>query len=338
MADDNYTKKLTGIEKAAIILLSIDEANSTKIFAMMNEDEIKDISAAMASLGAIKPEMIEQLIGEFSSEISSSVSLFGNADVTERLLQKALGKDKVSSIMEDIRGPAGKNTWDKLGNVNEEVLAAYLKNEYPQTVALIISKINPTHAAKVLSALPTDFTFDIMMRMLNMEPVKKEILERVERILKNEFINSLAKTQKYDSNFVMAEIFNNFDRNNEAKFMGMLEEKVPEYADKIKGLMFTFDDLSKLDVAGIQTLLRFADKSKLAIALKGTNEKLRALFLSNMSQRAAKILQEDMEALGPVRLKDVDEAQNSMVAIARDLEEKGEIIISSDSGADEFVY
>ena len=339
MAEDvrSTIKKMSGAEKSAAILLSVDEEQASKIIAMMSEEEIKEISSAMSSLGAIRQEVIEQLVSEFSSEISSAASFVGNVDTTERLLERVLEKEKAQLIMEEIRGPAGKNTWDKLGNVNEDVLATYLKNEYPQTVALIMSKMNSAHAARVFSAFPDEFTIDVMIRMLSMEPVKKEVLEKVERILKTEFITTLTKTQKYDSNQVIAEIFNNLDRNNEAKFMHLLEKRVPEQAEKIKELMFTFVDLAKIDSAGIQSLLRVVDKNKLNIALKGADESLKTLFLSNMSQRAAKILQEDMAALGPVRLKDVDEAQASIVLIAKDMAAKGEIIISS-SSEDDMIY
>jgi flagellar motor switch protein FliG len=337
MAEDSIMK-LTGAEKAAIILLSIDQENAAKLFSMMNEDEIKEISQAMSTLGSVKPEVVEHLINEFNNEVSNSASFVGNIETTEKLLEKAMGKDKVAAIMEEIRGPAGKNTWDKLGNVNEDVLASYLKNEYPQTVALIMSKINPNHAAKVLSALPEELTLQVIMRMLNMEAVKKDVLDGVEKTLRSEFISTLTKTQKYDSNELMAEIFNNFDRANEAKFMGLLEQKMPDQAEKIKNLMFTFDDLVNINQAGIQTLLRDIDKSKLTVALKGASEQVRNLFISNMSQRAAKILQEDMEALGPVRLKDVDEAQSAIVSKAKEMAAKGDIVIADDSGEDEFIY
>lgn len=330
--------KLTGAEKAAIILLSVDEESAANIFSLMHEEEIKEISHAMSSLGSIKPDIVESVIQEFNSEMSSAVSFVGNVETTEKLLEKVLGKDKVNAIMEEIRGPAGKNTWDKLGNVNEDILASYLKNEYPQTVALIMSKINATHAARVLSSLPDEFTFEVIKRMLSMDAVKKEILDSVEKTLKAEFISTLTKTQKNDTNQLMAEIFNNFDRSNEAKFMGMLEEKLPDHAEKIKNLMFTFDDLIKIGPTGIQALIRSIDKTKLTVALKGASEQVRTLFINNMSQRAAKILVEDMESLGPVRLKDVDEAQSEIVLVAKDMANKGEIIISDDSGADEFIY
>jgi flagellar motor switch protein FliG len=228
--------------------------------------------------------------------------------------------------------------WDKLGNVNESVLANYLKNEYPQTVAVVLSKIKPEHAARVLGALPEDFALEVVTRMLRMESVQKEILDKVEQTLRTEFMSNLARTAKRDAHEMMAEIFNNFDRQTEGRFLTALEERNREASERIKALMFTFEDLGKLDPASVQTLLRGIDKEKLGIALKGASDTLRDIFFSNMSERAGKILREEMEAMGPVRLKTVDEAQMAMVNIAKDLAAKGEIMIANNKGDDELVY
>ncbi len=335
---ENYTK-LSGVEKAAIMLMSVNEDNASKMLAFFHDDEIKEISQTMSNLGSINPDVLERLLFDFTNEISQSVSFVGNLENTERFLAKVLGKDRVDNIMEDIRGPAGRNTWDKLGNVNEEVLATYLKNEYPQTVALIVSKLSPSHASRVLAMLPEDFTFEVMLRMLDMDAVKKEVLDGVEKALRAEFISTIAKAQKHDNNEMMAEIFNNFDRTNETKYMGMLEDRDGEAAERIKNLMFTFDDLSKVDTAGIQILLREVDKSRLAIALTEAAEEIRDISIKNMSGRASKILIEDMESLGPVRLKDVDEAQGEIVNIAKDLSARGELNIAQGDGEeDELIY
>lgn len=337
MGKDSFNK-LTGIEKAATVLLLISEENAHKVFSFMNDEEIKEISYAMSSLGHVRQEVIDRLVMEFINEISSSVSFVGNLETTQSLLERALDKDKVSAILDEIRGPAGKNTWDKLGNVNEEILANYLKNEYPQTVALILSKLRPSNAAKVLGILPKEFSLEIMLRMLNLDSVKKEVLDSIERTIKSEFITNLSKTQKYDSHSMMAEIFNSFDRINEAKYMALLEEKVPETAERIKSLMFTFDDMMKVPHEGIQQVIRVADKGKLTIALKGASQQVKDLFLKNMSQRAAKIMQEDMAAMGPVKLREVDEAQAEIITQTKDLAAKGEIVISDGSEKDEYVY
>lgn len=331
-------RQLSGIEKTAIMLMSIEEDNAAKIFNMMEEDEIKEISNVMANLGQISSETVERLFLEFVEQMSAAGVVVGTYDTTERLLTKALGKEKVDAIMEDIRGPAGRTTWDKLGNVSEEVLAAYLKNEYPQTIALVISKIRPDHAAAVLCEFPEDLAMEVMMRMLSMEAVKKDVLDGIEKTLRVEFMSNLAKTQRRDSHELMAEIFNNFNRDNESKFMAKLEERDEESAERIRALMFTFEDLIKIDPTGIQTLLRAVDKDKLGIALKGASEAMKDMFFSNMSERASKILKEDMESMGPVRLKDVDESQMHIVGIAKDLAAKGEIIIADSNGEDQLVY
>jgi len=331
-------RKLTGAQKAAIVLMSIDEENSTKILSSMTDEEIKELSNTMASLGTVSAETVERLFVDFVESMSSSGVVVGTFDTTERLLMKALGKDRVDGIMEDIRGPAGRTTWDKLGNVNEEVLATFLKNEYPQTIALVLSKIKAEHAARVLSVFPEDLSMEVIARMLGMEAVKKEVLDGVEKTLKVEFMNNLAKTQRRDTHEIMADIFNNFDRNTEAKFMGVLEQKNAEAAERIRALMFTFEDLKKVDPSGMQTLLRNVPKEKLGIAMKGASEVIKELFFKSMSERAAKLLREDMEALGPVRLKDVDEAQMAIVQVAKDLSAKGEIVIAGDSADDQLVY
>jgi flagellar motor switch protein FliG len=228
--------------------------------------------------------------------------------------------------------------WDKLGNVNETVLANYLKNEYPQTVAVVLTKVKPEHAARVLGALPEEFALEVVTRMLRMEAVQKDILDKVEMTLRTEFMSNLARTAKRDAHEIMAEIFNNFDRQTEARFFTSLEERNRDAAERIKALMFTFEDLAKLDLGSVQTLLRAVEKDKLALALKGASDTLRDLFFSNMSERAGKLLREEMEQMGPVRLKDVDEAQMSMVNTAKELAAKGEIMIAQAKGEDELIY
>jgi flagellar motor switch protein FliG len=331
-------RSLTGAERAAVIMLSLGEEHSAKIWSLMDEEEIKEVSQVMSNLGSISSSVIEKLLVEFVSQMSGTGSLMGSYESTERLIARFMPQEKVSQIMEEIRGPAGRTMWDKLANVNESVLANYLKNEYPQTVSVVLSKIKPEHAARVLGALPEEFALEVVQRMLRMESVQKDILDKVEQTLRVEFMSNLARTAKRDSHEHMAEIFNNFDRQTESRFITALEERSRDSAERIKALMFTFEDLGKLDPGSIQTLLRHVEKDKLGLALKGATDGLRDVFFSNMSERAGKILREDMEAMGPVRLKDVDEAQMRMVNVAKDLANKGEIMIASGSAEDELVY
>ncbi|HSZ10968.1 MAG TPA: flagellar motor switch protein FliG [Rhizomicrobium sp.] len=331
-------RALTGPERAAIMMLSLGEEHSAQLWKMLDEEEIKEISQLMSTLGTVSSGLVEKLLVEFVSQMSGTGSLLGSYESTERLIARFMPEDKVTQIMEEIRGPAGRTMWDKLANVNEQVLANYLKNEYPQTVAVVLSKIKPEHAARVLGALPEEFGMEVIQRMLRMESVQKDILDKVERTLRVEFMSNLARTAKRDAHEHMAEIFNNFDRQTESRFLTSLEERSRDSAERIKALMFTFEDLSKLDPGSIQTLLRNVEKDKLALALKGATDSLRDVFFSNMSERAGKILREDMEAMGPVRLKDVDEAQMRMVNVAKDLANKGEIMIANKQGEDELVY
>lgn len=329
---------LSGSEKAAILILSLGEEHASRVFSHMNDEEIKELSQVMANLGTVSSTLVEKLFVEFVEQMSSTGSLVGSLESTERLLLKVLDKGRVDNIMEDIRGPAGRTMWDKLANVNELVLANFLKNEYPQTVAVVVSKIKPDHAAKVLSQLPESFAMEVVMRMLRMESVQKDVLDDIERTLRNEFMSNLARTNRRDPHEAMAEIFNNLDRSSEAKFIAALEERNRDSAEKIKGLMFTFEDLGKLDGKAIQSVLRTVDKSKLPIALKGASDALKDLFFGNMSERAAKLVKEDIAALGPTRLRDVEEAQASIVNTAKDLAARGEITIAKDNGEDELVY
>jgi flagellar motor switch protein FliG len=331
-------RSLSGAERTAIVMLSLGEEHSAKIWQMLDEDEIKEISQIMSNLGTVSPSVVEKLLVEFVSQMSGTGSLMGSYEATERMMSRIMPGEKVSQIMEEIRGPAGRTMWDKLANVNETVLANYLKNEYPQTVSVVLSKIKPEHAARVLASLPEEFAMEVVQRMLRMESVQKDILDKVERTLRVEFMSNLARTAKRDAHEHMAEIFNNFDRQTESRFVTALEERNRDSAERIKALMFTFEDLGKLDPGSIQTLLRHVEKDKLGLALKGATDSLRDVFFSNMSERAGKILREDMEAMGPVRLKDVDEAQMRMVNVAKDLANKGEIMIANKQGEDELVY
>ncbi len=336
-AREDY-RSLSGPEKAGILLMALGEEGASNLFSLMDDEEIKERSQVRATLGMVSSDVVERLFVDFADQISSTGSLVGNMETTERQLSRVLDREKVDSIMEEIRGPAGRTMWDKLGNVNETVLANYLKNEYPQTVAVVLSRIRADHAAAVLAQLPEPFAMEVVMRMLRMEAVQKDVLDNVERTLRTEFMSNLARTSRRDAHEKMAEIFNFLDRSVEGRFFSALEERSPESSEKIRALMFTFEDLGKLDASGVQTLLRNIDNDKLGIALKGASETLRDLFFTNMSERAAKILREDMEAMGPVRLRDVDEAQTYLVQTAKELADKEEIIIADSKGEDELVY
>ena len=329
--------QLSGAEKASIMMLALSEADVARLLALLDHHEVMEISQTMAVLGRVESGIVEQLLVEFGQRLSGNGGVMGGFDATEKLLLKALDPGRAEAIMQEIRGPAGRTVWDKLAHVNETVLASYLKNEYPQTAAVVLTRIDPAHAARVLTHLPDDFATEVVIRMLRMEVVQREIVADVERTLRAEFMSNLARTNRRDNHELMAEIFNYFDRSTEARFITALEERNKETADRIRALMFTFEDLAKLDPSGIQTLMRSAGNDRITVALKGASEQLRDLFLKNMSERAAKILRDDMQAMGPVRLRDVEEAQQFLVNMAKELAASGEIVLA-DGKDDELVY
>jgi flagellar motor switch protein FliG len=268
----------------------------------------------------------------------ASGPLAGNFEKTEQLLRKILPNRRAEQIMAEIRGPAGRNIWQKLSNVRDEILAGYLKNEYPQTVAVILSKITTDQAARVLALLPDEFAIETVDRMLRMEPVPQTVLERIEETLRIEFIGNLSLTTRRDNNEQMAEIFNAFDRPTEGRMLTALDEINRQAADRIRSLMFTFEDLTRLDSNTAQVIVRSVDRDLLARALKGSADFVKDFFFEAMSQRAVKILLEDMATIGPLRLKDVDDAQQAILQIVKDLATKGDIVLSKSRGDDEMVF
>ncbi|MGJ8529138.1 flagellar motor switch protein FliG [Maritalea sp.] len=337
IAGESENRELKGDERAAVLMLALGPDFGKPIFEELDDIEIRQLSRAMSNMGAVTQDMLDILFAKFVTNLTTNGDLAGGVDSTERLLLSFMSQDRVDMIMEEIRGPAGRNIWEKLSNVQEDVLASFLKNEYPQTISVVLTKLATDHASRVLGSLPEELAMDVVQRMLAIEPVQKEIVEKIEDTLRNEFMSTLSHTRRRDSHEQMADIFNAFDRQTEARFLTNLEERDIDSAERIKALMFTFDDLGALDGTAIQTVLQAVEKPMLTLGLKGANEQTRDLFLKNMSARAAKMLKDDMEAMGPVRLKDVDEAQSAMVNLAKDLAAKGEIVITKNGSDEEMI-
>ena len=334
---DDY-RSLTGKDKAAVLMLSLGDEFAAKLFANMEAAEIRELSQSMSELGTVSAVIVEQLFVEFSEKIASPGDLIGTPESTDRLLKKVIGQERGDKIMNGVQGPEGRTMWEKLENINEQLLANYLKNEYPQTVAVVLAKLQPEHAAKVMASLPESMSIEVVNRMLDMDSVQKEVVDEVEETLRREFISTIDKSDNRNSHEAVAEIINGLDRSTENRLMNMLDEHNRDSADKIRELMFTFDDLANIDSAGIQTLLRVVEKKTLTIALKGASEALKWAFFDNMSDRAEQMMQEDIAAMGPVRLREVDEAQADIVAIAKVLSTKGEITIAGGTDDGELIY
>ncbi|MGA0394008.1 MAG: flagellar motor switch protein FliG, partial [Rhodospirillales bacterium] len=320
-------RTLKGPQKAAIFMLAVGDQHASILFEMMEDEEIRELSQTMSQLGTVDADVVERLFVEFADSLSSTGGLIGSYESTERLLYGALDEERVKGIMEEIRGPAGRTMWEKLENVNEAVLANYFKNEYPQTVAVVMSKIKADHAARVLGLLPENFSMEVIMRMLRMEAVQKEVLDNIEKTLRTEFMTNLARTARRDIHEMIADIINALDRGTETRFMTALEEHNRESAEKIKALMFTFDDLSRLDDGGIQVLMRQVEKDQLAMALKGASDEVRDMFFRNMSERASKMMKEDMDAMGVATgiklpyIVTMDEGSGQILSVVRNWRE-----------------
>lgn len=330
--------RLDGPQRAAALLLMLGDEEGAPIWQALEEEEVKRVSAAMVQLGALEAQTVEKLIIEFVTKLGNSGGISSNFERTEALLLKIFPSDQVSLIMAEIKGASGKRVWASIAQVDPEILASFLRNEYPQTVAVVLSRVRADYAAKVLTILPEEFAIDVLNRMLRMETVQKEALRHIEETLRVEFVSTIAQTQRRDAHEMMADVFNAFDRQTEGRFLAALDQANRGSAKRIRDLMFTFEDLLKLDPASVQTLLRKVEAETLVRALKGANERTRAFFLAQMSTRAAKNLTDEMQALGPVRLKEVDEAQAKMTETAKDLAEKGEIMIAKNSAEEELVY
>jgi flagellar motor switch protein FliG len=330
--------ELSGPQRAAVILLALGAEYGKAIWSALDEDEIRVVTHAMVQLGSIEADTVEELIVDFVGNLSAAGAVTGTFDRTAQLLSQLLPPKQVEALMEEIKGTASRSMWQRLSHIDPEVLANYLRNEYPQTVAVILSRIRADHAARVLSILPDEFAVDVVNRMLKMENVQKEALEHIEETLKSEFVTTVSQTSRRDAHKSMAEVFNAFDRHTEARFLQALDQLNRDAAKKIRALMFTFEDLAKLDAGSVQTLMRQVDRDTLGRALKGAPESIRSFFFSNMSSRAAKNLQDEMAAMGPIRLKDADDAQNRMVNLAKDLADKGDILISKNRAEEELVY
>lgn len=327
IAEPPELKKYSGPQRAAAVMLALGREHGAPIWEQLSVDEIKELSSSIAQLGRIPSAVMEHLLVQFSGEVASMASLHGSFESTERLLDGVVPEDRLKKIMEEIRGPSGRTMWDKLSNVSEAVLASYLKNEYPQTVAVVLSKLRSDHAARVLAELPPELSVDVIQRMLRMDTVQKEVLSQIEQTLKVEFMSNLSRSQRRDPHESMAEVFNAMDRSTEEAMLIALDQRAPESAERIRALMFTFEDLGTLLPAAVGVIVKQADKRQMALALKAAPDQMKTLFFSCMTERSAKLMRDDMSSMGPVRARDCEEAQNVLVRLAKQLADTGEIML-----------
>ncbi len=329
-------EELTGVRKAAILLLTMDEELSKDVIRDLDEDEIELIGQEIAKLESVPREMAAKINDEFARKLrEKSEDIVGVPAKFRGLLNKSLGEGKGESLWEHLKAEEAKAS-KFLKTCDPRVLANVLKSEHPQTISLLLSNMEVKKATEVVQHLPSQVQSDVIIRMAHLERVDKKIIEEVEGVLKEQLESiGVIEGTRLGGVEVVANILNRIDRSLESEILAAIEESNPELADKIKQLMFTFEDLVKIDDKGMQMLLKETSSEDLTLALKGASEALKEKILDNMSDRAAKMLKEDLEAMGPVRVSDVEKAQIKIAMVAKNLSEDGKIVMSG--GSDAFV-
>jgi len=329
--------KLTGMQKAAVLMVTLGDETASNIFKYLEEDEIQTISREIAITKHVQPEIAEEVMEEFHTmtQARSYISQ-GGIEYAKKLLIKSVGPEVARKIIDRlVKALESSAGFTSLERANPQQLSKFIQNEHPQTIALILAHLNASQAAELISSLPEALRSDVAMRMASLQEISPEVVRRISLILeqKLEALGSFA-TEAYGGVRAVAELFNRMDRNTGRAVLEKIETENPQLAASIRDLMFVFDDILLIDDNGITEILKRADKKTLTIALKGTSEELQNQFFRNMSSRAVELMKEEMEFMGPVKLKDVEKSQHEVVEIVRQLEEEGVISIGGGGGED----
>ena len=330
------TEELTGTRKAAIFLMVMGEEFTANVFKHLSEDEIKAIGQQMTRLEQVEPGVISSVMNEFLGTFKGGALLGGSGDkFFARTVSRALNPKKASSLMEELSSTKKRGYFEKLKSLAPEMIVNFIANEHPQTIALILSNLDHHHAAEVIKLLPENVQSEVVVRIAKLDTVPDEIIDEIQSVLESE-VSSIGQSgpQKMGGIEVAAEILNQIDRKTEKAILEKIEEEEEELADNIRQSMFIFEDLVTLDDRSIRALLKEISNDELILALKTASDTLKEKIFSNLSQRAAEMLKEDMEVMGPVRVKEVEQAQRSIIKTARRLEEEGKIVLGGRGGDD----
>ncbi len=323
------------LQKAAIILMALDEERSHQLVARLDEFELRMVGRAMVTLGRADAAAVEQAVAEFRGALGRTSNVKGGHENAARMLRRVLPAAKASEILDDITG-SSSDVWEKLAQIQPQALAGYLNNESPQAVAVILARLPATHAARVLAALPGETIGEIATRMVRMEGVHGAVLSDIEETLRREFVGDASRGRGPDSASVLAAVLNCAEKSTVDLMIAGLEADDPKTAAQVRKLMFTFEDLTRIDRATFGMLVAECAADRLPIALSGTSPELRDLFLSSMSERAGNMLREEIDNLPPQRKRVVDDARAEIVVLAKRLAEEGRIfILDNDEAAAE---
>jgi flagellar motor switch protein FliG len=336
---DSSTDNLSGPEKAAIFLLMLGEDYASEVFKRLDDEEIRSVGRQMAKVDRVDKEDIAALLAEFKGDAGGGDIFLSGDDMLESALRRALTGDKAGEILEDIRSDWRLTLFQKARKLDPKVLVNFLRNEHPQTVALVLSVLDNSQAASILAELKEDIQVEVVMRMAELDKVSPEILVEIDRVLQEELLSVEGmEGQRLGGVEAVAEILNNADRGLEAQILEGVEEQRESLAEEIRRLMFVFEDLNGVDDRGIMAILKEVSTDDLKLALKTASDDLKEKIFGNMSQRAVEMLKEDMEIMGPTRIKDVEAAQQAIIKIAKRLEQEGKVQLASGGGGeDEYV-
>ncbi|MCE1229930.1 MAG: flagellar motor switch protein FliG [Firmicutes bacterium] len=329
--------KLNGTQKAAVLMLALGDDVASTIFKYLEEDEIQSVSREIALTRHVQPDVMDEVIEEFHTmSLAKSYITQGGIDYAKKLLIKSVGPESARKIIDRLTKALESSAgFSSIERANPQQLSKFIQSEHPQTIALILAHLNATQAGELIASLPEGLRADVAMRMANLQEISPEVVRRISLILeqKLESLGSFA-TEAYGGVRAVAELFNRMDRTSGRVVLEKIENENPQLAASIRDLMFVFDDILLIDDAGISEILKRADKKILTVALKGTSEELRNQFFRSMSARGVEMMKEEMEFMGPIKIKEVEKAQHEIVEIVRQLEEEGIISIGGGGGED----
>jgi flagellar motor switch protein FliG len=331
--------KLTGPKKAAILLLALGEDGSAEVLKNLEDREIQQVGYYMARFTDVAPEELDNVLEEFYRKAAmqdQGVSINASGDFVKNALTKALGDDKAKDLVDNLQSSTDEGSLDSLKWLEPKMIAGFIVNEHPQTIALILAHLDdPEQTASVLKELPENLQADVTYRMAILEAIPPGVIKEIEEVLAKELkATGASSTAKVGGVESVAEMLNTMDKSTESRILATIEESNPNLAEQIRELMFTFEDLVLVDPNGMQTILKEIPQNDLVLALKTASDAVKEHIFSNMSERASDMVRDDLDALGPVRVADVDISQQKLVKIARKLEEEGKIIISGGGGGD----
>ncbi len=318
---------ISGIEKAAIFIMSLSEDNARQIINSLDQDELNTISVAMAKLGDVDSETVEKVLISFAHDLNQSLNIIGNSRTAEKFLSKVLDEQKFNTVLEKIKNANTNTIWEMISNLDDGSVAQFIKHEYPQTAAVILTKIPSYKAAKILKMLSQEYSIEVLRRMMYLDSVKVETLHDLEQVLETQLKDKTSAFNLEDNTKVIAEIFNSFSKDDEQMFMNSLKERDPIAAEKVSKMMLVIDDLIFIKGTGIQSIMQKIDNNTLIVALSGASEAIKDLFLNSMSQRVARMISDEIGGGVKNSKKEIFEAQSRILKIVKSMLGDGTIVL-----------